>query len=96
MALTASAIVLVMLVSVLAVNALYWTNKMGVFAEVPAPADMPPIALAPLPPGDAASGESLFSGEAACAACHKLEPDETDVGPSPANPAGAQPTRAPA
>lgn len=34
-----------------------------------------------LPPGDAARGEVLFDGDAACAACHNVESQDMSVGP---------------
>jgi mono/diheme cytochrome c family protein len=88
------AVLLVVVVGALVVNAVYWTDRMGVLAGGPDPAATP-IALEALPPGDAASGESLFWGEAACYACHSLEPGETGAGPSLAGVAGRTATARP-
>jgi mono/diheme cytochrome c family protein len=76
------AILLAMMLCALVVNAVYWVDRMGVLAGGADSAGATPIALEALPTGNAAGGESLFRGEAACYACHSLEPGETGVGPS--------------
>jgi len=63
-----------------ALNTLYWMNRVGVFAQ--GPTEMTPILPESLPPGDVAGGEALFRGDAACYACHSLEPGVDGAGPS--------------
>ncbi len=75
--------VVVLIVVALAINAIYWVNRLGGIEAVRASAaEVTPVALESLPAGDAAAGEVLFSGQAACSACHALEPDKRLVGPS--------------
>jgi nitric oxide reductase subunit C len=76
------AVLVILLLCALVVNAVYWTNRMGVFAQAPDPAAVSSITSESLPPGNAADGETLFRGDAACFACHSLEPDAAGVGPS--------------
>ena len=76
------AIAIIVILFALVLNAVYWTNRMGVFAEAPDPAVVTPVAVESLPPGNAANGETIFRGEAACSACHSLEPGAQGVGPS--------------
>lgn len=75
-------ILLVVLLGALVINAVYWANKMGVFAAGVSPVTDSLVALEYLPPGDAAAGEALFTGEAACQACHKVDAGESGIGPS--------------
>lgn len=48
-----------------------------------------------LPAGDAAAGEAIFKGAAACGACHSLDPDVKIVGPSLSGVATRAATRKP-
>ena len=89
LALGGGAVVVVLIVGALAVNAVYWINRLGGIEAVRASAaepgvatDMTPVAFESLPPGDAAAGEVLFNGALACSACHSLEPGKRVVGPS--------------
>ena len=56
-----------------------------------------PLEAGQLPPGDAARGEALFSGQAQgevqCHVCHSLEAGQTLVGPSLAGMSAAAATR---
>lgn len=88
LALGGCAIVLAVLVCALVINAVYWTERMGVLAGGVDPAEVTPIALESLPPGDAAAGEELFGGEATCNACHSLVAGQAGVGLSLAGLAG--------
>lgn len=77
------AVVVVLIVGALAINAIYWINRLGGIEAVRASAaDVTPMALESLPAGNAAAGAALFNGQAACSACHALEPDKRLVGPS--------------
>jgi mono/diheme cytochrome c family protein len=83
-------------VAALAINAVYWTYRINGQGGPPAPpaADVRAEWEA-LPAGSAASGEQVFNGDAACAACHSLEPDLTIIGPSVAGIAARAATRKP-
>jgi mono/diheme cytochrome c family protein len=88
LALGGCAIILIALLCALIVNAVYWSDRMGVLAGGAEQSGVTPVALESLPPGDAAAGAELFGGEAACSVCHSLEPDKAGAGPSLAGLAG--------
>lgn len=72
-----------------AVNALYWSLRMGpAYAQAAqAEGDTPDVAslqaeFDALPAGDAAAGEQVFSARGNCQACHSLQAGRAGVGPS--------------
>ncbi len=95
LALGGCAVLLAVLLCALVINAVYWTDRMGVLAGGLDPAGVTPVSLESLPAGDAAAGADLFGGEAACSACHALEPGQAGAGPSLAGIAGRAATTIP-
>ena len=89
------AVLAMCVVLLLAADGAYWFYKLrvqGGGAAAQSPGDLR-AEWAGLPAGSTSSGERVFSGEAACSACHSLQADVKIVGPSLAGVAERAATR---